>query len=144
MVKAKGNTHSGAGRRPRQPAIRRYERGWAGHFICAARCKFRRNTLLECGAVRIVVSTVGAMEDYSREGEFDSVGLNRYYETMAFHAMKDGCYWDADVTRRVCFEANWALEKITDTSDEEANAMHEAVVEEIAGKLSRGEKFESA
>jgi len=48
--------------------IKRYERGWAGHFICSYLCHFRRNTLLEFGNVRIVISTVGMMEDTLKKG----------------------------------------------------------------------------
>ena len=63
----------------------RAERGWAGHFICAKDCLFRRNTLLQYKDTKIVVSTVGAMlspwkkGDKFYDGPFDTVGYNRYY-----------------------------------------------------------------
>lgn len=121
--------------------VKRTERGWAGHFICADRCKFRRNTLLECGDISIVVSTIGL---YIREsdGKMDEVGLGRDYETMAFYVDPGtGDYKDADVSREIYFDSNWAL-KITKKdkyADLLANNMHETVVKELTEKLKRGE-----
>ena len=69
--------------------LNRTERGWAGHFIGAHQCKFRRNTLLELGDVRIVVSAVGAMElqiGQTRKCPYEEVGYKRYFETMVFRA----------------------------------------------------------
>jgi len=120
--------------------VNRYERGWAGHFICANRCRFRRNTLLECGETRIVVSTVGLMEN-SDGDDFDTIGHGRHFETMAFHAEHDGRYWDADVTREVEFESPWAIGE--SDADDRANEMHETVVNELMAKMaqqSKGEK----
>jgi hypothetical protein len=110
----------------------RTERGWAGHFISASRCRFRRNTLLECGEKRIVVSTVGAWEN----GE--PIGYNRYYETMAFQAHKDGIYWDADLRKQVHFKSKWQVATLSETTDAEANEMHEAVVAELTERLQKG------
>jgi len=115
--------------------VKRIERGWAGHFICADRCLFRRNTLLECGNVRIVVSTVGMM--YDLRGKADTIGHNRNFETMAFHACFGGRYWDADVEREVNFSSPWAIAEWD--ADDRANDMHEAVVVEIIQKLESGE-----
>jgi hypothetical protein len=109
----------------------RTERGWAGHFISASRCRFRRNTLLECGDKRIVVSTVGAMDN----GE--QIGYNRYYETMAFWARKDGIYWDSDTAKQAPFKSRWYIGTLSGTSDAEANAMHEAVVAELTERLQK-------
>lgn len=113
------------------------ERGWAGHFICADRCRFRRNTLIDFGRKKIVVSTVGVMTSPINEKGFEEIGLNRHYETMAFVAKKDGVYWDADVTREVRFESNWRIEKISDSSDNEANEMHNNVVAELSQPTPR-------
>lgn len=119
--------------------VSRTERGWAGHFICADRCMFRRNTLLECGETRIVISSVGMMRD-PKTREFDTVGLDRNFETMAFHAKRhDGRYWDADVSRQISFESNWAISEID--ADDRANDMHEEVVREITIKLQEGYSF---
>ena len=60
------------------------ERGWAGHFILADRCLFRRNTLLEYKDKKWVVSTVGAYR--TLENKIDFIGHRRWYETMAFEA----------------------------------------------------------
>lgn len=119
--------------------IKRTERGWAGHFICADRCRFRRNTLLEYKELKIVVSSVGLMKSLD-EKSFEIIGCNRYYETMAFHANKrNKRYLDIDVHRQINFTSPWTIDKID--VDDKANEMHEKVVEEITEKLLKGKKF---
>ncbi len=119
--------------------VKTTERGWAGHFICANRCRFRRNTLIEHELTKIVVSTVGLMEDiHSKVGGFDFIGgFDRYYETMAFHAdPEDTRYHDIDVERDVSFESEWAICEID--ADDKANVMHDNIVSEISKKLKKG------
>lgn len=112
--------------------VKRTERGWAGHFCCSGRCLFRRNTLLEYEDKKIIVSTVGQMQ--LQNGEIDTIGHNRYYETMAFESnYADIKYHDIDVTRQVKFNSNWCID--SDDADNEANEMHENVVEEISKML---------
>ena len=116
----------------------RIERGWIGHFICGNECRFRRNTLLENGDIRVVISTVG---NYYPEPEekINTIGCNRYYETMAFIAKKEGEYWEADVSRQIYFKSNWALDYWdSPTIDIDADKMHEAVIAEIMRKINRG------
>lgn len=113
------------------------ERGWAGHFICAHACRFRRNTLITCGDTRLVVSTVGCMEDNLRGKGFVQIGLDRYYETMAFHSdPEDTRYYDADVSREVSFDSPWAISELD--ADDKANDMHDTVVNELVDKLKKG------
>ena len=119
--------------------ITRTERGWGGHFICAHDCLFRRNTLLVNGRRKIVVSTVGNM---SRNRKLETIGYNRYYETMAFVAHKEGAYWEADVSKELSFESDWAIcaesaEKLPEDVDNVADRMHERVVAEF---IKRGLK----
>lgn len=125
------------------------ERGWAGHFICADKCKFRRNTLIEHEDIKIVVSTVGLMEtpwkkgDKFYRGAYEEIGLSRYFETMAFHAnTNDTRYHDTDISREVRFVSPWAIDIID--ADDKANDMHEVVVKEIMDRLLQGEKFKEA
>jgi len=118
------------------------ERGWAGHFICANRCRFRRNTLVEYGDIKIVVSTVGLMEDWKGDKynteKFETIGFERYYETMCFYANQDDTkYYDANVSREVSFDSEWAIGEID--KEVEANVMHDTVVREICSKLKSGD-----
>jgi len=122
--------------------VTRTERGWAGHFICAVWCRFRRNTLLECGKQRVVISTVGNYHRPIRGEEsspIETIGHERYYETMAFGAQFDGTFWDADVTRQVDFEAPWSVRHSREHADAKANDMHEVVVAELTKRMRRGE-----
>lgn len=122
--------------------VKRTERGWAGHFIGASSCLFRRNTLLECGDERIVVSTVGA---YKYGNKVEQIGYNRYYETMAFEARFDGNYWEADVTKEITFESERGIygttfSELPDDVDNKADQMHETVVEELMKSMSERAK----
>jgi len=123
-------------------SVIRTERGWGGHFIYVNRCLFRRNTLLEYNNTKIVVSTVGLMIDIHAPGypngiTFDTIGHNRYYETMAFHSKEEDIrYHDADVSRNVSFDSPWTISEID--ADDLANEMHEAVVTELTSRLLSG------
>lgn len=123
--------------------VTRTERGWSGHFCCASRCRFRRNTLLECDDVGIVVSTVGAM--YNDNGDLEEIGIDRHYETKAFHVDKySGEYKDADVGKEIFFESKCALKwHKKGFIDKEANDMHEAAVKEISDNLVKGWLYEN-
>lgn len=132
--------------------VKRTERGWCGHFIGGPDCQYHRNTLLEYGDNKIVVSTVGCYVPMHKRGflnqvvcaveygmfgnnrYFETVGADRYFETMAFVAYEseDG-YWDANVGERVSFSSNWQLDR--PDMEKEADEMHEAVVAEITQDL---------
>lgn len=130
--------------------VKRTERGWAGHYICSADCSFRRNTLLEYGDKKWIVSTVGCQVarheflPYYREGDIIEVGYQRWYETMAFEAENIDGYLDADVTKQIQFTNDWGiwgekwsdvLERYNNLPDLAANDMHEKVVEELMEKI---------
>jgi hypothetical protein len=128
-----------------QKPVKQTERGWGGHYICASSCNFRRNTLLEAGDTKVVVSTVGAKQHVGEwicpnDYGIDDIGGGRYYETMAFHSDKDDdFYHDADVQRQVDFDSNNAIMDISRESDMAANKMHDAVVAEITARLKTEE-----
>ena len=116
------------------------ERGFAGHFICSSSCLFHRNTLLEYGNDRIIVSTVGnyrpkniPAEKLKKEDQ--EIGINRFYETMAFEAIKKGVYWEINVQREIDFKSNWAINNLEENSDLEADLMHDKIVKEISKKM---------
>ncbi len=116
-------------------------RGWPGHYCSSRYCIFHLNTLLECGDVRVVVSTVGNMWD-PRQGTHArpvEVGSGRFYETMAFHATSMDRYWDADVTRVVSITGCRGVDKLDTESDRKAQEMHEAAVQDIARRIQNGE-----
>lgn len=91
------------------------ERGWVGHFICGTSCLFRRNTLVTCADVKWVVSTVGGLpspidipELNVQKGQMETIGVNRWYETMVFESLYDE-YDDADVRKQIEIESDWCI-----------------------------------
>lgn len=122
------------------------ERGWAGHFVCSDRCKYRRNTLISSEDIRIIVSSVGNMRINKTT---EQIGADRYYETMVFKAKKDGAYWDADVNKQIYFNSKWGIgenefKKHQHDIDIIADEMHDNVVEEIVCRIKCGEKFDES
>lgn len=114
----------------------RTDRGWGGHFICAERCLFIRNTLLSFDGILIVISTVGQKKgDF--HGQIEPIGFNRYFETMAFHALNNK---EVDMDRPIAFESDWAVAEVG--AYDKANDMHERVIEEITEGLLNGDKWQ--
>ena len=116
-------------------------RGWPGHFCCGHRCVFHLNTLIEYGTKKIVVSTVGLMLDPMNKDEnkikYGEIGINRYFETMAFEAEKRGEFWDANVQKKINFDSPCNYKKVKD--EIKANNGHIKIVKEIVDKLKKGE-----
>ena len=63
--------------------VKRVELGCSGHFIAVSKCHFRRHT--QVGNHRI--STVGDYFPDGAEGERNTVGLDRFFETMVFETL---------------------------------------------------------
>lgn len=122
------------------------ERGWAGHFIASSSCLYHRNTLIEYGNKRIIVSTVGNYKPKISFGEKldkreQEIGINRFYETMAFEAMKKGVYWEIRVEKEIPFKSNWAISELEEETDLKADKMHEDVVKELSKKIVRSKSL---
>ena len=128
--------HPGSGRKESVRVVRK-ERGWAGHYCRAADCLYRRNTLLESwdGNTRVVVSSVGALRDHHKP---ERIGVDWYYETMAFYATFRAPYWEADTTRPIEICGQWKLTDLTRDSELYADAMHDNAVEEITQRMRAG------
>ena len=58
---------------------------------------------------------------------------------MAFEAQKNGIYWDANVEKQIDFESDWYIDDCNfNTTDQQANDMHENVVKELIEAIKEG------
>ena len=118
------------------------ERGWAAHHICRDRCLFHRNTLIEYGDKKWIVSTVGNLRVNKK---WDSVGHERWYETKAWQTKEEDGYLEIDVFNPIDFNSDCGLYAKTveelfekyPCPDNVANDMHDAVVVELAEKIKQ-------
>lgn len=108
---------------------------------------FRLNTLLECGEVRIIISTVGrlprpkGLEKYYK-AQWLPIGADRYYETAVWHAMRVNNHWDCDIKRGQIGRGLFGeLDRVDEKTDSEAQAIHETAVRKIIELLAKGETF---
>lgn len=116
--------------------VKRTERGWAGHFTGGHNCLFRRNTLLEYGDKKWVVSTVGNYIPKGKDKVAEIGSSGWLHETMVFKAeLVDGKYWDANVSEQISFDSPWSLG--VEANDNDINNMHETVVEELSKKIKK-------
>ena len=129
--------------------VKRTERGWAGHFICSHSCRYRRNTLLEYGNKKIVVSTVGNY--INLDGKVDTIGLDRWYETMCFKGKEENGYIEADIFEPIDINNEWGIWGKTwqdvleqfPLVDNRADEMHETIVQEMIDRLLKSEEQKS-
>lgn len=118
------------------------ERGWPMHFVGAAACTFRRNTLLCCGDNAVVVSSVGNYRPPSLKGNSCEIGVRAFYETLALRVYRDGAYLEGDADQHIDFDSpgRLGLDPAVDSyADMAANLMHDRVVEEFRSRMLAGE-----
>ena len=127
------------------------ERGWAGHFIGGHACKYHRNTLIAYGKKKIIVSSVGGYQPPNTDGEIDTIGLERFYETMVFWTKKDGCYIEIEVSRGIEIPDNleWGIfgTTIKDLPEDVDNIMdkqHDEIVKWICNYIKRRNEYKKA
>lgn len=80
----------------------------------------------------------------------DMIGADRWYETMVFEAEMENGYIDADVTKQIYPENDWGIwgeswEQVLalySHPDNDANDMHERIVNEMAERIKEGEQNE--
>ena len=124
------------------------ERGWPGHYDGWHYCGFRRNTLVECGDIKIVVSTIGnfcpdvryGMDGFCSDTSPEKISL---YETVCFMATQFVCYLDADKDKKLSLPilGDMNIPKGTPFSmdlDNRANEMHDNVVFEVTRLITSG------
>ena len=80
--------------------ITRKEHGWAGHFVGASHCSFRRNTHVSDGERTIVISTVGNYQSSPNNRYPVPIGYKKLYETYLFCGIQQGPYIEADVQKQ--------------------------------------------
>ena len=109
--------------------VTRREVGTPGHHCLSDRCMFRRHTQLSIPDGDVVsVSTVGLLK-MDCQKEFFEVGPNRYFETIVFLKYSP--------IHHIAFTSPSSISEIpADMS--EADALHEAVVEEITAYMMSG------
>lgn len=121
--------------------VKRTEKGWGGHFVGCNRCMFRRHTMLEYMDITITVSTVGNWMPYD-DRKVSPIASIRHFETMAFHSLpvtKEAPWKDADLSRGIMLLSPWQIRG--EWKEQEANDMHEKVVDEIILRLLAGDQF---
>ena len=123
--------------------VKRTERGQAGHYFGARYCLFRRNTLIEYGNKKQIVSTVGNYISPLTHKKNTITG-NKWYETVAYVAYQNGCYIDIDSNQKIPINSECAIKGETiqelatnypEGIDNAANDMHEQVVAEMMERI---------
>lgn len=66
----------------------RVERGMAGHFICASRCRWHRCTDVN---EKWRVSSVGCFQRNDTDRQWSEIGCDRLFETMVFRLGSSLC-----------------------------------------------------
>ena len=107
------------------------ERGWAGHYILAKNCKFRRNTLISYNDEHIIVFTMGNCVHLNK---IEEIGYKRYYETLIFTGVKGKTYIDIDIDQQLFPKHNlpWSVDHNSYEADFEANNIHERTVKWVS------------